>query len=147
VEIFDHAQCRFGYRDSIFKQAARDQYVITAVTLRLHRRHTLNTSYGAIGDTLREWGIADSTIQDVSRAVIHIRQSKLPDPAQIGNAGSFFKNPVIPASQFDALKQDNPAMPGYPAEGDAVKVPAGWLIEQCGWKGNTLGKAGCYEKQ
>ena len=147
VEIFDHARCRFGYRDSIFKQEARDRYVITAVTLRLHRRHTLNTSYGAIGDTLREWGIADPTIQDVSRAVIHIRQSKLPDPAVIGNAGSFFKNPVIPAAHYDTLKQEHPSIPGYPAEGDTVKVPAGWLIEQCGWKGKTLGRAGCYEKQ
>jgi len=147
VEIFHHADCQFGYRDSIFKREARGKYVITSVTLRLKRKHTLNTSYGAIGDILSDWGIKDPTIQDVSRAVIHIRQSKLPDPAVIGNAGSFFKNPVIPKAQYDDLKGQFPDMPGYAAGEADIKVPAGWLIEQAGWKGRTMGHAGCYEKQ
>lgn len=147
AEIFDHPQCRFGYRDSVFKHEARDRYVITAVTLRLHRRHVLNTGYGAIAEILGEWGITVPTIHDVSRAVIHIRESKLPDPLRLGNAGSFFKNPVIPATQYETLKHTHLAIPGYPAEEGFVKVPAGWLIEQAGWKGKSLGRAGCFDKQ
>lgn len=147
VASFFKEECKFGYRESIFKKAARDKYVITGVNLKLTRDHKLNTSYGAIQDILNEEGIHHPTIHDISNTVIGIRRSKLPDPAVIGNAGSFFKNPVIPADQFEKLKASHPEVPGYPAEAGFVKVPAGWLIEHCGWKGKQIGKAGCYEKQ
>jgi len=144
---FKKEACRFGYRDSIFKQEAKGNYVITDVTLRLTRKHLINTSYGAVQETLNHRGITNPTIHDVSNAVIGIRQSKLPDPEVIGNAGSFFKNPIIPSSHFDDLKKLYPELPGYPAGKNLFKVPAGWLIEKAGWKGKNIGKAGCYEKQ
>jgi UDP-N-acetylmuramate dehydrogenase len=147
MKTFNKEECRFGYRDSIFKKDVRDKYVIVGVTLRLTHDHKINTSYGAIQDVLKEWNIIQPSIDDVSKAVIHIRQSKLPDPALLGNAGSFFKNPVIPLAQFENLKQHFSNLPGYPAGKDTMKVPAGWLIEQAGWKGKSKGKAGCYEKQ
>jgi UDP-N-acetylmuramate dehydrogenase len=147
MKTFRKEECRFGYRDSIFKKDVRDKYVIVGVTLRLTHDHKINTSYGAIQDVMKEWNIGQPTIHDVSKAVIHIRQSKLPDPALIGNAGSFFKNPVIPLAQFENLKQHFSNLPGYPAGKDTMKVPAGWLIEQAGWKGKSKGNAGCYEKQ
>ncbi len=143
---FSNEECRFGYRESVFKTELRNKFVIINVTLRLSRQHQVDISYGAIQQTLNDWHIEKPTIRDVSKAVIHIRQSKLPDPAEIGNAGSFFKNPIISSSQFQLLKQEYPYMPGYPA-GDHVKVPAGWLIEQAGWKGKRIGNVGCYEKQ
>ncbi len=144
--IFNAADCHFGYRSSIFKHESKGQYIITSVTLRLEKQPTLNTSYGAISDTLLQKGIQAPTIRDVSDAVIAIRRSKLPDPQQIGNAGSFFKNPVIPRAQYETLLVAYPGMPGYPSEED-VKVPAGWLIEQCGWKGKRLGNIGVHDKQ
>ncbi len=144
---FKKEACRFGYRDSIFRQEEKGKYVITAVTLRLTREHQTNISYGAIQETLNQRGITNPTIHDVSNAVISIRQSKLPDPAVIGNAGSFFKNPIIPVSHFESLKVAYPNLPGYPAGKEMIKVPAGWLIEQAGWKGKSVGNAGCYEKQ
>lgn len=144
---FKKADCDFGYRDSIFKREAKDKYVVTSISLRLQRHHKLNTSYGAIQELLSERSISAPTIRDVSDAVMHIRQSKLPDPDQIGNAGSFFKNPIIPKEQFEALKEQFPKIPGYPASEKTVKIPAGWLIEQAGWKGKSVGNAGSYEKQ
>jgi UDP-N-acetylmuramate dehydrogenase len=144
---FSKADCAFGYRDSVFKQAARDRFVITDVVLRLSREHKVNTSYGAIHDVLQQRNIAEPTIRDVSDAVIAIRRSKLPDPAVIGNAGSFFKNPVISETQYNSLKVEFPEVPGYPSGTGWIKVPAGWLIEQAGWKGKRLGNVGCYEKQ
>jgi UDP-N-acetylmuramate dehydrogenase len=146
---FDRAGCRFGYRESIFKREAKGQYIITSVTFRLDKTPTFHTHYGAIRETLTDMGITDDTltIKAISEAVIHIRQSKLPDPAQIGNAGSFFKNPEIPAPQFDELKTRYPSLPGYPADDDRVKVPAGWLIEQAGWKGHRTGDAGVHDRQ
>lgn len=144
---FRKVDCGFGYRDSIFKREAKDKYVITSVSLSLNRHHKVNTSYGAIQDVLREKEIINPTIRDVSDAVIAIRQSKLPDPAVIGNAGSFFKNPLIPKQHFEILKENFAGVPGYPAGEDHYKVPAGWLIEQAGWKGKRIGNAGCYEKQ
>ena len=144
---FNKESCKFGYRDSIFKQEAKGKYVITGVTLRLSREHQLNTSYGAIQDTLSKNGNSNPTIHDVSQAVIQIRQSKLPDPEVIGNAGSFFKNPIIPGSLFEDLKKSYPELPGYPAGKDTTKIPAGWLIEKAGWKGKKMGNVGCYEKQ
>lgn len=146
---FTHAECRFGYRESIFKHEAKGQFVITRVTFRLDKQPTFHTAYGAIQETLADMGVSDDklTIRAISDAVIHIRRSKLPDPAEIGNAGSFFKNPEIPKEQFDRLKAQNPAMPGYPTGETTVKVPAGWLIEQCGWKGKRVGEAGVHARQ
>ncbi len=147
IHTFDRAACRFGYRDSVFKQELKGKYAITGVFLRLQKNPTLNTGYGAIRDILAEWGIATPTIHDVSRAVIHIRRSKLPDPALLGNAGSFFKNPEVEAAQLQALLQAHPNLVHYPLPGGRAKIPAGWLIEQCGWKGKRVGNTGCHAQQ
>lgn len=147
LETFNLEQCRFGYRDSVFKQEGKGKYVILEVVFRLTRKnHIIRTSYGAIQSELDQSGIIDPTIQDVARAVISIRRSKLPDPKKTGNAGSFFKNPTIPQQQFENLRQQFPGIPGYP-NGDFVKVPAGWLIEQAGWKGKQIGNAASHALQ
>lgn len=147
LKTFNLEQCRFGYRDSVFKQEGKGRYVILEVTFKLtQKNHHIKTEYGAIKSELENLGIENPTIQDVSRAVINIRQSKLPDPKEIGNAGSFFKNPTIPLSQFEALKQKFENIQGYP-NGDMVKVPAGWLIEQCGWKGKQIGNVASHKLQ
>ncbi len=138
--------CCFGYRSSVFKHERKGQDIITSVVLCLRKQPVLNTSYGAIAETLARKHIHAPTIRDVSEAVIDIRRSKLPDPQQIGNAGSFFKNPVIPRAQYEALLTNYPTLPGYPTE-QAVKVPAGWLIEQCGWKGKRVGNVGVHDQQ
>lgn len=139
VRVFNAAECGFGYRESVFKNVLKNQYVVTAVVLRLHRQAQTNVRYGAITETLAELGIeGEPTPQDVSRAVVHIRRSKLPDPAQVGNAGSFFKNPEVSQAKFDQLKSQYPELPGYPVPG-GVKVPAAWLIERAGWKGMRRG--------
>jgi UDP-N-acetylmuramate dehydrogenase len=146
---FTHADCAFGYRESVFKRELKGQYIITGVTFQLDKHPTFHTRYGAIQETLSEMGISEDTltIKAISEAVIHIRRSKLPDPAQIGNAGSFFKNPEIPKAHFDGLKGHYPTLPGYPAGDELVKIPAGWLIEQAGWKGYRSGDAGVHAKQ
>ena len=137
--VFTAGECGFGYRESVFKNVLKGQFVVTAVVLRLHRQARPNVRYGAITETLAEMGIeGEPTPHDVSRAVVHIRRSKLPDPAEIGNAGSFFKNPEISQARFDHLKSEYPELPGYPVPG-GVKVPAGWLIERAGWKGLRRG--------
>jgi len=147
VENFDLAKCRFGYRDSIFKQEGKNQYVILEVSFKLTtQNHAIKTEYGAIKSELENLGIINPTIQDVSKAVINIRQSKLPDPKKIGNAGSFFKNPTIPLAQFEELKSNFENIQGYP-NGNFVKVPAGWLIEQCGWKGKQIGSVASHQLQ
>ncbi|SDQ76632.1 UDP-N-acetylmuramate dehydrogenase [Chryseobacterium soldanellicola] len=147
VETFNLEQCKFGYRDSIFKQEGKGKYVILEVSFKLSKKnHRIKTEYGAIRTELENLSIKNPTIQDVSKAVINIRQSKLPDPKQIGNAGSFFKNPTIPLSQFENLKQKFENIQGYP-NGDFVKVPAGWLIEQCGWKGKQIGNVASHQLQ
>jgi UDP-N-acetylmuramate dehydrogenase len=147
LHTFDKAACQFGYRESVFKHESRGQYIVASVTLRLRKEHQLNTSYGAIQTTLEEMQVQQPTIHDVSEAVCHIRRSKLPDPAQIGNAGSFFKNPEIPVLLYDVLKEKYPGMPAYPISEAAVKVPAGWLIEQCGWKGKVIENYGVHKNQ
>ncbi|HTE29165.1 MAG TPA: UDP-N-acetylmuramate dehydrogenase [Chryseolinea sp.] len=145
---FSNDTCEFGYRESIFKQRAKDKYVITAINVRLSNRdHKLNISYGAIKDTLKAMNVTDPTIKDVSDAVIHIRRTKLPDPTVLGNAGSFFKNPSITMSLFEAIKKENPSIPSYPAVDGLIKIPAGWLIEQCGWKGKTIDHIGVHAHQ
>ncbi|HEX8326580.1 MAG TPA: UDP-N-acetylmuramate dehydrogenase [Hymenobacter sp.] len=139
LRVFTAGECGFGYRESVFKNTLKNQFVVTAVSLRLHRKARPNVRYGAISDTLAELGIAgEPTPHDVSRAVVHIRRSKLPDPAEIGNAGSFFKNPEVSQAKFDQLKSQYPDLPGYPVPG-GVKVPAAWLIERAGWKGLRRG--------
>lgn len=147
VRTFNSAECRFGYRDSIFKQEAKGKFAIVDVTFRLNKKEVLNTSYGAINDQLKLMNVTAPTIRDVSNAVIAIRQSKLPDPRIIGNAGSFFKNPEIPVSQFEELKTSYPDIVGYPSQSSKVKVAAGWLIEKAGWKGKRIGNVGMHEKQ
>lgn len=147
LKTFNLEECRFGYRDSIFKQEGKGRYVILSVDFKLTKKdHLIKTEYGAIKTELENLGITDPTIQDVSKAVINIRQSKLPDPKVMGNAGSFFKNPTIPLSQFEDLKQKFENIPGYP-NGDVIKVPAGWLIEQCGWKGKQIGNTASHQLQ
>lgn len=144
---FSLNDCEFGYRESVFKRRFRDEFVITDVTYRLNRIPDYNISYGAIKQELELMGVKDLSIRAVSQAVINIRSSKLPDPAVIGNAGSFFKNPEIPNTQFISLKEKYPAIVGYDLPNGQVKLAAGWLIEQCGWKGFRRGDAGCHEKQ
>lgn len=140
--------CHFGYRESIFKQEGRNRYFITHVTFKLSKKnHVYNTEYGAIKDILTKMNISELSLKAVSDAVIAIRQSKLPDPARIGNAGSFFKNPTIPLHQYQKLKEVHAAMPMYQVDNAHVKVPAGWLIEQCGWKGKTIGNIGVHAHQ
>ncbi|GAB3634779.1 UDP-N-acetylmuramate dehydrogenase [Hymenobacter arcticus] len=154
LRVFGKEACGFGYRESVFKGALKNQFVVTSVVLRLHRAaaaRPTNSSYGAIRETLAELGIEDEpTPRHVSEAVVHIRRSKLPDPAEIGNAGSFFKNPEVSQARFDDLKRRYPGLPGYPVPG-GVKVPAGWLIEQAGFKGLRRGAGagthGVHERQ
>lgn len=147
IHIFDHKDCQFGYRESIFKKELKGKYIISAVTFRLLKKPDFNTSYGAIQETLDEMGIEKLTTKAISDAVIQIRQSKLPDPKEIGNAGSFFKNPSIDKMDFEGLKAEFPSIPGYQLPENKVKVPAAWLIDQSGWKGKTFGQIGVHKKQ
>ena len=148
VRIFSNSDCNFAYRDSIFKQTLKDKYLISSVALKLTKRnHRLNTSYGAIEETLKQQGVVHPTVKNISDAVIHIRRSKLPDPAVIGNAGSFFKNPTIDNKLYESIKKDYPTFPSYPSGDGYVKIPAAWLIEQCGWKGKTFDSIGVHKNQ
>lgn len=135
IHQFTHQQCQFGYRDSIFKQQLKNKFIITQVTFKLNKRPTLKLDYGNVKDTLDEMQIKQPTIKDVSNAIIHIRQQKLPDPHQLPNAGSFFKNPVITHSLFAHLQQLHPDMPYYAQANNHYKIPAAWLIDQCSLKG------------
>jgi UDP-N-acetylmuramate dehydrogenase len=167
VYIFTLNDCRFGYRDSIFKGESRGRFVILSVTFRLNKIPVFHIAYGAIREELEKMGVQDLSIQAISQAVVHIRTSKLPDPAQIGNAGSFFKNPTIPSIHFEYLQKQFPGIVGYPEASPAgtgtgsasapakppasapatTKLAAGWLIEQCGWKGYRHGDAGVHARQ
>jgi len=147
TKVFKAEDCHFGYRNSVFKNELRDKFIITSVTLRLSGNPVVNTSYGAISETLQSWGIDQPGPKDVSKAVIQIRRSKLPDPAEIGNAGSFFKNPIISLEQFKELKQRWTGLPGYTDSEHHIKVPAAWLIDTCGWKGKRFGEIGIHQKQ
>lgn len=141
-------ECGFGYRDSIFKHALKENFFISSITLRLTKvTHQMNVAYGAIREQLEQKKIVSPTIRDVSDAVIAIRRSKLPDPAVIGNAGSFFKNPVVTPDVAAEIKRVFPKIPFYSAENQYVKIPAGWLIEQCGWKGKRNGNVGVHAQQ
>jgi len=148
LRTFTREECQFGYRDSVFKTLYKNQYAILAVTLRLNKTPNYQLSYGNIQETLQMMKVKDLSIKAVSDAVIHIRRSKLPDPHDLGNAGSFFKNPLIPIPQFSALQSVFPNIPSFPTENPEMKkISAAWLIEQCGWKGKRLGDVGVYEKQ
>lgn len=147
-ETFSNEDCKFGYRESIFKKEAKGKYFISEIGIRLTKKdHQINTSYGDIENWLKEQNIATPTIKDVSNAVIAIRQSKLPDPAELGNSGSFFKNPIIHRAHLNMLKMDFPDIKSYPVTDTLVKVPAGWLIESLGWKGRRVGRTGSHAKQ
>lgn len=147
IHTFLNEDCQFGYRESVFKRALKNQYVILNVTYRLSKKHHINTSYGAIEEELKKMGITSPTIKDVSNAVIAIRSSKLPNPKEIGNAGSFFKNPVISKQQLDILISQYPDIPSYPVDENHVKLAAGWLIEKAGWKGKTFENYGVHKLQ
>ncbi|HEU4497348.1 MAG TPA: UDP-N-acetylmuramate dehydrogenase [Flavobacterium sp.] len=145
---FTKEECRFAYRESIFKNEAKGQYIITSVRFKLTRRnHKINISYGDIAAELDKKGIAVPTLEEVSNAIIAIRQSKLPDPKELGNSGSFFKNPIILKSDFERIRLSHPEMPGYAVSETEVKVPAGWLIEKAGFKGKRFGDAGIHKNQ
>ncbi|MBM1108031.1 UDP-N-acetylmuramate dehydrogenase [Aurantibacter crassamenti] len=148
IKSFSKSECKFGYRDSFFKNEGKGLYVITSVTLELTKKnHCLNTSYGAIETELERNNISNPTLKDISNAVIAIRQSKLPDPKVLGNSGSFFKNPVVSKSEFGTFSKKHPEAPFYKVSDDAYKIPAGWLIEQCGYKGKRFGDAGVHKNQ
>ena len=146
--VFKKKECQFDYRNSIFKNKVKHQYIILSVTLKLTKKnHEINISYGAISEELNKLNIDKPTIADVSNAVVKIRQSKLPDPNEIGNSGSFFKNPVIDHEHFNELKHNFPDIPSYKISDSQVKVPAGWLIEKAGFKGKRFGDYGVHKKQ
>jgi len=145
--FFRNADCKFGYRESIFKREWKDQLIITSVTFKLNKIFKPKISYGDIRKTLEEMRSDEITIKAVSDAVIKIRSSKLPDPKDIPNAGSFFKNPVVPKKKFEELISKYPLMPNYPDKSNQIKIPAGWMIEQCGWKGKRVGNTGVHAKQ
>lgn len=144
---FSAPDCAFGYRESVFKRKYKEQFVILAVTYKLRKNPIFQTSYGAINEELEKMGVKELNIAAVSQAVINIRSSKLPDPKQIGNAGSFFKNPSISKEQYDQLKNEFTSLVAYTNADGTMKLAAGWLIEQCGWKGYRNGDAGCHAKQ
>lgn len=147
TETFDAEACQFGYRESVFKRQLKNKFIIVSVTFRLLKKPQLNTSYGAIKGELNSLGIHEPTIADVSQAVINIRSSKLPDPKVIGNAGSFFKNPLVTEEVYRRLVDENPSMPFYPAPEGKYKLAAGWLIEKSGWKGFRRENYGVHSKQ
>lgn len=148
MKTFTKAECHFGYRESIFKNEAKDQYTITSVVFKLTKHnHKINTSYGDITAELAKNNITNPSLKDVSNAVIAIRQSKLPDPRELGNSGSFFKNPILLKTDFEKIHQQFPEMKYYEVSETEVKVPAGWLIEQAGFKGKRFGDAGIHKNQ
>ncbi len=147
IHNFNASDCEFGYRESVFKHRYKGDYIICSVCFQLKKKHSFNISYGDIQQVIDEQFDGKITLRNVSNSVIFIRQSKLPDPAKIGNSGSFFKNPIISESQFLDLKEKYPNLPSYPAGENLVKVPAGWLIDQAGWKGHRRGEIGVHAKQ
>ncbi|WP_162127532.1 UDP-N-acetylmuramate dehydrogenase [Flavobacterium phycosphaerae] len=148
MKTFSKEACHFGYRESVFKHEAKDQFVITSVVFKLTKRnHKINTSYGDITKELEKQNVVTPTLKDVSNAVIAIRQSKLPDPKELGNSGSFFKNPIISKTDFEKVHALHPEIPHYIVSETEVKVPAGWLIEQAGFKGKRFGDAGIHKNQ
>lgn len=147
IRTFTNAECEFGYRDSIFKNALKKQYIILSVVFKLNKKPQFNTDYSALKEALKHIAPENVTLKTISDTVIDIRRSKLPDPKTLGNAGSFFKNPIITHHHFADIQKRYPAIPHYTQSNEAIKLNAAWLIEQCGWKGKRLGNVGTYEKQ
>ncbi|MEJ6582655.1 MAG: UDP-N-acetylmuramate dehydrogenase [Crocinitomicaceae bacterium] len=147
IKTFNHSECKFGYRESVFKRELKDQFIVLSVSFKLTKNHQINSSYGAINAELEENGIKNPSIKDISNAVIAIRSSKLPNPKEIGNAGSFFKNPVVDIEVLREIQKDYENAPNYPAGEGKVKLAAGWLIEQAGWKGKTISTYGVHKNQ
>ncbi len=147
IRKFSAEDCKFGYRESVFKHELRNRFYITSVTLKLHKHPLLKTTYGAITQELQRKGIISPVVRDISDAVISIRRSKLPDTRVLGNAGSFFKNPEVEEVVYEKLKQDFPDIVAFPVIPGKMKLAAGWLIEQCGWKGKVLGHCGAHKDQ
>lgn len=147
IVTFTSSDCEFGYRDSVFKNRYKNEFAILSVTFQLKKRPVFHTSYGAINDELEKMGVKELNIKAISRAVINIRSSKLAEPKEIGNAGSFFKNPEVTAAKLEELKLKFPGIIAYPLPDGNAKLAAGWMIEQCGWKGYRKGDAGCHAKQ
>lgn len=143
-QLFTNAECRYGYRHSYFKEAGHDPYIVTYINLRLQKNPQYKLDYGNLTDALKGREVSLQTVRD---AVVEVRRSKLPEPEALGNAGSYFMNPVIPQAQFDDLKNRYANIPSYPSTEGFIKIPAGWLIEQCGYKGKRDGNVGVYEKQ
>jgi UDP-N-acetylmuramate dehydrogenase len=147
IKTFSNKECQFGYRESVFKRALKGQYLISSVIFKLDKKPTFKTSYGAITNELENMKVTELSIQAISNAVINIRRSKLPDPKVTGNAGSFFKNPVVPISLAENIKKEYPEAAAYPLDDNSMKLAAGWLIDKAGWKGKTYGNYGVHPKQ
>lgn len=145
IHTFLKADCRFGYRNSVFKKKFREQYFICSVTLQLNKNPLFTLQYGEVQRTLEQLGYTVPTVQAVSHAICHIRNSKLPNPAELGNCGSFFKNPEVETAAFERLHRLYQTMPHYSAANGRIKIPAAWLIEQCGWKGRRVGNTGTHK--
>lgn len=144
---FSKEECKFGYRDSVFKNELKTKFIITSVVLRLSKNPDLKLGYGNLKNEVDKLGKENLSVADISGVICRIREGKLPDPARIGNAGSFFKNPEIAAGEFEKLRGEFPGIVGYPLENGNVKLAAGWLIENCGWKGKRVGNTGTHESQ
>lgn len=147
LKTFSNSDCEFSYRDSIFKTKYKNRYIILSVTYKLNSNTAINTSYGAIENELRKRGIIKPNIKDIAEVVSHIRVEKLPDPSTIGNAGSFFKNPIVSSEIIEELKKSHPEIIYYPLKNSSYKIAAGWLIEYCGWKGKNIGNASVWKNQ
>lgn len=147
IQSFDRSSCEFEYRESIFKTREKNNWVILSVTFKLNKRPTFQTSYGAIENELERMKVERITIREISKAVINIRTSKLPDPNFLGNAGSFFKNPIVNRNHFETLKEKYPDIAAYPIDENQVKLAAGWMIDNAGWKGKIFGKCGVHKNQ
>ncbi|WP_423148921.1 UDP-N-acetylmuramate dehydrogenase [Rubrolithibacter danxiaensis] len=147
IRVFNNADCKFDYRESVFKNELKGKFIITEASFKLSKEVHLNTSYGAIQQELEKRGIQNPSIKDISDVVSHIRVSKLPDPSTIGNAGSFFKNPIIQVEKFRQLQSAFPDIVHYCITNSTIKLAAGWMIEQCNWKGKKIGNTGTWKNQ
>ena len=144
--VFSNEECRYSYRNSIFKGEMKGQYIVTHVTFRLRKSPVFHLSYGNISSELEKRNLSPS-LANIRDIIIEVRRSKLPEPEELGNAGSFFMNPMVSMQKFKQLESEFPDIPHYPVDENTVKIPAGWMIDRCGWKGRNIGPAGVYHKQ